>query len=99
MTHQQLKRFQITGEFLDEADLPKIRAQYESLLIHKMRDLGYVRTLDIDPAFSVQYDLEKWKFLITIHGVHVGKSQAWQLEGISQNKLIRRIPPRTLNQL
>ena len=56
-----------------------------------MRGKGYVRVLDIDPAFSVEFTGETWKFLMTIHGVYVGKRKAWQSEGTTQNKLIPRI--------
>lgn len=90
MTHKQIKRFQIDVEFLDDSDIIRIRNQYENLLISQMRDAGYIRVLDIDPAFSVEFTGETWKFLMTIHGVYVGKKKAWQLEGIAQNKAIKR---------
>ena len=90
MTHKKIKRFQINVEFLDDSDLIRIKNQYDNLLTHKMRDQGYARVLDIDPAFSVEFTGETWKFLMTIHGVYVGKKRAWQLQGITQNKLIPR---------
>ncbi len=90
MTHKRIKRFQIRVEFLDDSDIIRIRAQYESLLTQDMRSKGYVRVLDIDPAFSVEFTGETWKFLMSIHGVYVGKKKAWQLEGITQGKLIPR---------
>ncbi len=55
-----------------------------------MRGKGYVRVLDIDPAFSVEFTGETWKFLMSIHGVYVGKKKAWQSEGITQGKSIPR---------
>ena len=88
MTHKKIKRFQINVEFLDDSDIIRIKNQYENLLISRMRDEGYVRVLDIDPAFSIEFSGETWKFLMTIHGVYVGKRKAWQLEGITQNKLV-----------
>ena len=90
MTHKRIKRFQINVEFLDDSDMIRIRHQYENLLIHQMRDQGYVRVLDIDTAFSVEFTGETWKFLMTLHGVYVGKKQAWLSEGITQGKLIPR---------
>lgn len=90
MTHKQIKRFQVNVEFLDDSDIIRIKHQYESLLISQMRDKGYVRVLDIDPTFSVEFNGETWKFLMTIHGVYVGKKKAWQSEGITQNKLVKR---------
>ena len=93
MTHKTIKRFQINVEFLDDYDMIRIRAQYESLLTQDMRSRGYVRVLDIDPAFSVEFTGETWKFLMTIHGVYIGKKKAWQYEGWTQGKLIPRHTP------
>ena len=99
MTHKRIKRFQIDVEFYDNAQLISLRPQYETLLTHDMRSKGYVRVLDIDPAFSVEFTGETWKFLMTLHGVYVGKKKAWQSEGITQSKLIpRNIPQRISSQ-
>jgi hypothetical protein len=94
MTHKRIKRFQIDVEFHDNAQLISLKPQYETLLTHDMRSKGYARVLDIDTAFSVEFTGETWKFLMTLHGVYVGKKQAWLSEGITQGKLI----PRTMRQ-
>lgn len=97
MTHRKIKRFQIDVEFHDNAQLISLRPQYENLLIQDMRGKGYVRVLDIDPAFSVEFTGETWKFLMSIHGVYVGKKKAWQLEGITQGKSIPRTTRQTIS--
>jgi hypothetical protein len=97
MTHRKIKRFQVDVEFQDNAQLISLRPQYENLLIQDMRGKGYVRVLDIDPAFSVEFTGETWKFLMSIHGVYVGKKKAWQLEGITQGKSIPRTTLRTIS--
>ena len=93
MTHKNIKRFQVRVEFLDDSDMIKIKKQYEDLLVGQMKDSGYVRVLDIDPSFSVEFDGQTWKFLMTLHGVYVGKKKSWQLECITQGKLIHRNTP------
>ena len=93
MTHKRIKRFQIDVEFYDNTQLISLRPQYETLLTHDMRSKGYVRVLDIDPAFSVEFTGETWKFLMTLHGVYVGKKKACLLEGITQGKSIPRNTP------
>ena len=95
MTHKKIKRFQIDVEFHDNAQLISLRPQYENLLTHDMRSKGYVRLLDIDTAFSVEFTGETWKFLMTLHGVYVGKKKACLSEGITQGKLI----PRSMRQI
>ena len=101
MTHKRIKRFQVDVEFRDDSDMIRVKHQYESMLSHQMRDNGYAKVLaDIDPAFSVEFDGQTWKFLMTLHGVYVGKKKAWEVEGISQGKLIPRTTQQDrLNQL
>jgi glucose-6-phosphate 1-dehydrogenase len=90
MTHKHIRRFQVNVDFLDDSDIIRIRHQYESLLTDKMRGKGYARVLDIDTAFSIEFTGETWKFLMTLHGVYVGKRKAEQCDGWSQGKLIPR---------
>lgn len=90
MTHKRIKRFQIEVQFYDNSQLISLKPQYENLLVQDMRGKGYIRVLDIDPAFSIEFNGETWKFLMTLHGIYVGKKKAWQLEGITQGKLIAR---------
>jgi hypothetical protein len=97
MTHKRIKRFQIEVEFYDNAQLISLKPQYENLLIQDMRGKGYVRVLDIDPAFSIEFTGETWRFLMTLHGVYVGKRKAWQSEGITQSKLIPRNMPQVIS--
>ena len=99
MTHKRIKRFQIEVEFYDNTQLISLRPQYENLLVQDMRGKGYVRVLDIDPAFSIEFTGETWRFLMTLQGVYVGRKKAWQFEGITQSKLIPRTTPQaTLNR-
>ena len=90
MNHKNIKKFQVRVEFKDDSDMIRIRAQYESLLTQDMRGKGYLRVLDLDPSFSVEFNGETWVFLMTLYGVYVGKKKAWQSEGITQGKLIPR---------
>ncbi len=86
-------------EFKDDSDMIRIKNQYQNLLVHDMRNKGYVRVLDIDTAFSVEFTGETWKFLMTLHGVYVGRRKAWLSEGMTQGKLIQRSTAlHTLNQ-
>lgn len=93
MTHKRIKRFQIEVQFYDNSQLISLKPQYENLLVQDMRGKGYIRVLDIDPAFSIEFNGETWKFLMTLHGIYVGKKKAWQLEGMTQGKLIHRNTP------
>ena len=56
MNHKNIKRFQVRVNFKDDSDMIRVRAQYENLLTQDMKGKGYARVLDINPAFSVEYD-------------------------------------------
>jgi hypothetical protein len=99
MNHKNIKRFQVAVNFKDDSDMIRVRAQYENLLTQDMKGKGYARVLDIDPAFSVEFDGETWAFLMTLYGVYVGKKKAWQSEGITQGKLIPRNMHPTISSL
>jgi hypothetical protein len=90
MNHKPIKRFQVEAQFGDDSDIPRIKYQYEGMLTHNMRNKGYVRILDIDTNFSIEFTGETWAFLMTLYGVYVGKKKAWLSEGITQGKLIPR---------
>ena len=87
MNHKPIKRFQVRVEFLDDSDMVRVKHQYESMLTHQMRDKGYLRVLDIDTNFSVEFDGTTWMFLMTLYGIYVGKKLAWEHEAITQGKL------------
>ena len=97
MNHKPIKRFPIKVEFTDDSGIPRLRYQYESMLTHDMRSKGYVRVLDIDTNFSIEFNGETWVFLMTLYGVYVGKKKAWQSEGITQGKLIPRTTRQTIS--
>ena len=53
-----------------------------------MRSQGYVPQLDLEPAFSLEYSNEKYKFLLSLYGVYVGRSKARCYHGVTVNNLV-----------
>lgn len=99
MNHRPIKRFQVRVDFRDDSDMPRIKYQYECMLTHDMRNKGYLRVIDLDTNFSVEFTGETWAFLMTLYGVYVGKRRARQSEAITQGKIIpRNMHPHTLSQ-
>ena len=92
---KNIKPFGLEGEFIDDSHAIYAKLNAEKTIIHQMRDLGYLRVLDLDPFWVIRYDetSNKWFFDMTIYGIHVGKKKVWQYEGISQGKLIPRNTP------
>ena len=54
--HKPIKRFQVEVEFKQDSDMIRVRAQYESLVTHDMRNKGYIPVMDVYPHFSIDYD-------------------------------------------
>ena len=90
--HKAIKRFCIDGQFIDDSKALSIRDLNERTLDVQMRDRGYVRALDMDPVWTVEYvsDKDEWFFKMSIYGIYVGKKKSWQYEGIQQGKLLPR---------
>lgn len=96
MTHKNIKRFSIVGEFQSDAEIPQTRTTYEQFLTKDIRYQGYIPVLDLDTAWSTSYDIEgdRWFFTLTIQAIYVGKRKAKQWEGISGSSLIPRSIPK-----
>lgn len=81
--HKKIERFGFDGQIRDDSDFIRLRAQYESLVVHQMRDDGYVPVLDLGPMWSTQYNKdETYSFDLTVYGVYVGRKKAWTIEGM-----------------
>ena len=86
--HKKINKFMLDGNIHDESDIPRMKAQYISLLEHYMRSRGYLRIFDIDPVFTIDYNEKNFYFIMTIYGCYVGKAKSKCYDGISANKLI-----------
>lgn len=93
MMHRKIKKFGMEGQFLDDSLAGSIKEINERTLDVQMRDMGYIRALDIDPFWTVEYNAQQdeWRFQMSMYGFYIGKRKAWQYEGSSQGKLIPRI--------
>lgn len=86
--HKPIRMFQIDGEIDDDSNMLKIRERFEDHLIKMMRSKGYVPHLDIEPAFSLKYRDGKYKFLLSLYGVYIGKAKAKCYLAVSANNLV-----------
>lgn len=90
--HKTVRRFGMEGKVADDATFPRLRAQYENMILRKMRDLGYVPVLDLGPFWSTSYVKadKNYDFIISLYGIYVGRRRAWEVEGIWNGKEILR---------
>jgi len=98
MTHKNIKRFAIVGEFQTDSEIPKTRYSYEQFLTKDIRHRGYIPVLDLDTAWSTEYDedSDRWFFTLTIQTIYVGKRKARECEGILSGSLIPRSTPKVM---
>lgn len=82
--HKKIERFGFDGQIRDDSDFIRLRAQYETLIVHQMRDGGYVPLLELGPMWSTTYNKKTalYDFDLTVYGVYVGRKKAWTIEGM-----------------
>lgn len=90
MKHRDIRKFKIDGVLHQDSDIPRIRAQMESLTVHDLRARGYVPVLDLDTQWATAYDEETdtWTFTLSVYGMYLGKRKAYEWEGFSGNSLV-----------
>ena len=78
----------MSGDMSDDSKIWQTRETAKNTLITEMRDGGYVPLIDLDPAWSLEYDevSRKFSFVMTIHGAFVGKKRSWEVYGLSGNR-------------
>ena len=88
--HKSIKQFTIDGIIKDDSVIYRIRNEITRLKIEEMRELGYVRRLDIDPNFTLEYNpiQEYFEFTLTVYGTHIGKKRAKCIQGIDGTTLV-----------
>lgn len=87
--HDKIEPFHLSGEIMESA-LLKEQERIVEFLEGSMRDDGYIPVLDIDPQWSLEYEVDKgiYKFDLTIYGVK--EENAWDYAGTMNGKLIPR---------
>lgn len=90
--HKNVKRYYLAGEVKDDKDFPRLRSQYEDMLLRDMREAGYIPVLDLGTFWSTEYNAidEKYNFVLTLYGVYVGRKRSWKVEGVSNGMEILR---------
>lgn len=99
--HKPIKRFALDGIVGDDSAIPRLRNQFEQMLLTDMRESGYVPVLGLGPYWSTSYETAKnqYDFVLSVYGVFVGKREACKVEGISVDGLtIPRTAPTKLPQ-
>jgi hypothetical protein len=82
--HKTIKRFFLEGDIYDDASILRLKSEYIRLLTLEMKLSGYVPRLDIDPDFTIEYNLkaEIFRFQLSMHGIYVGKKKSQWIQGI-----------------
>lgn len=83
--HKPIKRFYLEGDIYDDAAISRTKTEYIKILMMSMRLSGYVPRLDIDPDFTIEYNIkaEIFRFQLSLHGIYVGKKKSEWIQGVS----------------
>ncbi len=93
--HKTMKRFGMEGTISDKAIIQS-REQFETLVLREMKEEGFVPILGFGPFWSTVYveEQDEYMFILSIHGVYVGRKKACQIVGISvDGKTVPFTPP------
>ena len=86
--HKRIKRFELTGQILDDIFIPRMKDEYIRLLKQTMKDSGYVMRLDIDPDWTISYTGNYYEFILSVYGSYIGKKNAACIDGLDKNRPI-----------
>lgn len=88
--HKPIKRFSLDGTIHDDSAIGRLKNEYIRLLVTEMRIAGYALRLDIDPDFTIRYNqkTEYFEFMLSVHGVYVGKKKSEWILGIDGTTVI-----------
>jgi len=84
--HKRIKRFELSGQILDDSLIPRLRTEYIRLLSDSMKEAGYVQRYDIDPDWSLSYTGNYYNFVLSLYGSYIGKKSAECIEGLEGNR-------------
>lgn len=92
--HKAIKKFCLEGDIYDDATIARLKTEYVKLLTLEMKLSGYVPRLDIDPDFTIEYNIkaEIFRFTLSLHGVYVGKKKSEWIQGIDGTQVIPIVP-------
>lgn len=86
--HKRIKRFELSGQILDDSFIPRMKREYVRLLSELMKESGYVLRLDIDPDWTIQYTGNHYEFILSVYGSYIGKRNAACIDGLDKNRPI-----------
>lgn len=86
--HKRIKRFELTGQILDDIFIPRMKQEYVRLLQESMRETGYVIRLDIEPDWTISYTGNYYEFVLSVYGSYIGKKNAACIDGLDKNRPI-----------
>jgi len=85
----------------DDSAIPRLRNQFEHMLVSDMREIGYVPVLGLGPYWSTSYieGKDQYDFVLSVYGVFLGKKEACKVEGLTvDGQTIQRTAPIKLQQ-
>lgn len=86
--HKRIKRFELTGQILDDCMIAKMKEEYIRMLSESMRYSGYVQRIDIDPDWTISYTGNHYEFTLSVYGSYIGKKNATCIEALDKNRPI-----------
>lgn len=89
--HEDIVKFTREGEMRDDSEFIRIKDLFRRDIEDEMRQEGFVPVLDLQVHWSTEYvpDKKRYKFKISVYGVHIGGDDLSRITGITDGKVIR----------
>lgn len=92
--HDDIRKFSLEGE-LSDANIVENKQRMVNFVESVMRDDSYVPALDLEPQFTLAYNMEReaYDFTLSVYGVQVDKEEACETSGVMNGKRIPKYTP------
>ena len=90
--HKKIKRFELSGQILDDRIIGRMKQEYIKILADSMREHGYVQRIDIEPDWTISYNGKYYDFILSVYGSYIGKKNAACIDGLDKNRPIYTRP-------
>jgi len=89
--HEEIVSFTREGELRDDSDIIRIKDVMRRDIEDEMRLDGFAPILDLLVHWSTEYipDKKRYRFKMTLYGVHLGGLDCSKIVGVSDGKIIR----------
>lgn len=87
--HKPIRMFSQEGFIKDDKDFPRLREEFERLIIEQMREVGCLPVYELGSHWATKWLEEMYFFKITIYGCYAGRKKAREYDFWCEGRLVK----------